>query len=67
MLSLQSDIPRFELLLLLLTGGEKAQHESCELSFIWGQRRTIVWETVSDSSEKLLPRGWEERTLYIQN
>ena len=24
---------------------KKAQHESCELSFIWGKMRTIVWET----------------------
>ena len=24
---------------------KKAQHESCELSFIGGKMRTIVWET----------------------
>ena len=24
---------------------KKAQHENCELSFIWGKMRTIAWET----------------------
>ena len=24
---------------------KKAQHESCELSFIWGKMRNIAWET----------------------
>ena len=25
----------------------KAQRESCDLSFIWGKMRTIAWETAS--------------------
>ena len=32
---------------------KKAQHKSCELSFILGQMRTIAWETVS----QIVPRS----------
>ena len=38
----------------LITDFKKMQCESCELSFIWGKMRTIAWDSISDSSEKLL-------------
>ena len=30
-----------------LSTEKNAQPESCELSFLWGTRRTIAWETAS--------------------
>ena len=31
---------------LICEFADYAQHESCELSFIWGNMRAIAWETV---------------------
>lgn len=32
---------------LSMSTGKHAQHVSCELSFIWGEMRTIAWEMAS--------------------
>ena len=40
---------------------KNAPHESCKLSFIWGQNEDCIPEDgTSDSSEKLLQRGREK-------
>ena len=35
---------------------KNAQHESCQLSLMWGKTRTIGWET---ASQKALGNCWE--------
>ena len=43
----------------ILSMEEHAQHESCELSFIWGKMRTVAWETASQIALRTaLKRKW---------
>ena len=61
----QGDICLFSFLFTVLTGKtekKKAQHETCELSFIWGNMRTAVWEeasqiTLTDCSKAAVGEG----------
>ena len=54
------------LLLTLVDLKQNAQYESCELSFNWGKMRTVrPGDSTSDSSEKLLQRGRDEKGQYI--
>lgn len=44
---------------------KNAQHENCELSFVWAKMRIIgLGETILDSFEKLLQSGSEEGVTY---
>ena len=46
---------------VLNEGEKKVQCESCELSFFLGQNENYsLGDSISDSSEKLLQRGWGE-------
>ena len=51
-------------LLLWCVDWKNAQHESCELSFIWGHMRTAAQEMAPQSSEKLFQRGNKQRSVY---
>ena len=43
-----------------------AQHESCELNFIWGNMRTAAWETASDSCLRVCSKEAEEKgSVYV--
>ena len=66
----QGDICLFSFLFTVLTGKtekKKAQHETCELSFIWGKIRTIALETASqiDLRYQLERGGRGKSVLYI--
>ena len=37
----------------------------CELCFIWGKVRTVAQQTAFQIIEKLLQRGWGERSVYM--
>ena len=64
-----SDCPFLELLLFLqnTVNWKNTQHESCDVSFIWGIMRTIVWEaafqiTLRNCSEEV---GWKVSMCVI--
>ena len=50
--------------LIALSTEKNAQHESCELSFIWGKMRTVAQEIASQLGETA-PKRWEERSVYM--
>ena len=43
---------------------KKAQHESCELSFIWGKMRTIAQETASQMALRNCSKGGGGSVIY---
>ena len=47
-----------------LSTEKNAQHESCELSFIWGKMRTVAQEIASQLGETATKR-WGERSVYM--
>ena len=49
----------------MLTKKKKAQCESCELSFIWGQMRTIAQETASQIPLRKCPEEVAGRSVYL--
>ena len=44
---------------------KNAQHESCELSFIWGNIRTAAWETAPPIALRNFQRGTGKRQYIL--
>ena len=44
---------------------KNAQHESCQLSLMWGKTRTIGWETASQKALGNRSAGVEEKVIII--
>ena len=59
------DILSHNTLLLHVDQKKKAQCESCELSFIWGQMRTIAQETASQIPLRKCPEEVAGRSVYL--
>ena len=62
---LNNNLLMFQLLDLCFADLKMHQRESCELSFIWGKMRTIVWETAFQIALRNCSKEVEGRSAYM--